>query len=239
MREDGGQLSSLIFTIKPGNFMPLKLYQSDLSPFATRVRILAHAKGVKLENTPPPGGSLKSVEFLAINPLGKIPCLDHDGEALPESEVICEYLEDAFPTPTLRPVDPMARAKVRLISRMSDLYIAPPLVRLFGQLNPKTRDAAIVEQALKDLDSGCNHVAHVLEGPDYAAGGRLSLADCTLAPLLAFIEALIVPTFAKPNLLNAKLKAYFDGVQKDAHIARGIAEMRAALEARMKQQAAS
>ena len=61
----------------------------------------------------------------------------------------------------------------------------------------------------------------------------------SLAPLLGFIEALIVPSFAKLGLLNAKLKAYFEGVQKDAHIARGLGEMKAALEARMKQQAAS
>lgn len=219
--------------------MPLKLYQSDLSPFATRVRILAHAKNVKMESLPPPGGGMKSAEYLAINPLGKIPSLDHDGEVLIESEIICEYLEDTFPSPTLRPVDPMARAKVRLLSRMGDLYLAPPLVKLFGQLNPKVRDAAIVDQAFQDIETACGHIAHVLEGPEYAAGSRLSLADCTLAPLIFFIEALIVPSFGKSNPLPEKLRAYFEGVQKDAHIARGLSEMKAALDARLKQQAAS
>lgn len=219
--------------------MSLKLYQSDLSPFATRVRILAHAKNVKIEAVPPPGGGMKSPEYLAINPLGKIPCLDHEGEVLAESEIICEYLEDTFPSPTLRPVDPMARAKVRLLSRMGDLYLAPPLVKLFGQLNPKIRDAAIVDQAFKDMEIAGAHIAHVLEGPDYAAGSRLSLADCTLAPLIFFIEALIVPSFGKPNPLPEKLRGYFEGAQKDHHIARGLSEMKAALDARLKQQAAS
>lgn len=219
--------------------MPLKLYQSDLSPFATRVRILAHAKNVKLENMPPPGGGLKSPEYLAINPLGKIPSLDHDGEVLIESEIICEYLEDAFPSPTLRPVDPMARAKVRLLSRMGDLYLSPPLIKLFGQLNPKARDGAVVDQAFKDVEIAGGHIAHVLEGPDYAAGSRLSLADCTLAPLIFFIEGLVVPSFGRPNPLPEKLKSYFDGVQKDHHVARGLSEMKAALDARIKQQAAS
>ena len=219
--------------------MPLKLYQSDLSPYATRVRILAHAKNVKLDNLPPPGGGLKSAEYLAINPLGKIPSLDHDGEVLIESEIICEYLEDAFPTPTLRPVDPMARAKVRLLSRLGDLYLSPPLVTLFGQLNPKTRDAAVVDQAFKDIEKACGHIAHVLEGPEYAAGERLSLADCTLAPLFFFIETLLVPTFGRPNPLPEKLQTYFEGVKKDVHVARGLSEMKAALDARLKQQAAS
>ncbi len=217
--------------------MPLKLYQSDLSPYATRVRILAHAKGLKLENVPPPGGGLKSPEFLAINPLGKVPTLDHDGEVLIESEIICEYLEDAFPTPTLRPVDPMARAKVRLLSRMGDLYLSPPLVALFGQLNPKARDAAIVDKAFKDIEIAGNHIAHVLEGPVYAAGGRLSLADCTLMPLFAFVESLLVPVFARSNPLPEKLQAYFAAAQKDAYVARGLSEMKAALDARRKQMA--
>ena len=219
--------------------MPLKMYQSDLSPYATRVRILAHAKGLKLENVPPPGGSLKSPEFLAINPLGKVPTLDHDGEVLIESEIICEYLEDAFPTPTLRPVDPMARAKVRLLSRMGDLYLSPPLVTLFGQLNPKARDAAAVDKAFKDIEIAGGHIAYILEGPDYAAGGRLSLADCTLIPLMAFVESLLVPVFGRPNPLPEKVQSYFANAQKDAHIARGLGEMRTALEARMKQMAAS
>jgi glutathione S-transferase len=219
--------------------MPLKLYQSDVSPYSTRVRILAHAKGLKLENVPPPGGNMKSAEYLAVNPLGKIPSLDHDGEVLIESEVIGEYLEDAFPSPTLRPVDPMARAKVRLLSRMGDLYLSPPLVTLFWQLNPKTRDAATVDQAFKDIETAAGHIAHVLEGPDYAAGGRLSLADCTLMPLFFFIESLLVPTFGRPNPLPEKLKSYYENARRDVHIARGLSEMKAALDARLKQQAAS
>jgi glutathione S-transferase len=217
--------------------MSLKLYQSDLSPYATRVRILAHAKGVKLECLPPPGGSSKSAEFLALNPLGKIPCLEHDGCVIPESEVICEYLEDNFPSPTLRPVDAQARARVRLLARMGDLYIAPQLTKLFAQMNPKSRDAAVVDQALKDLDVAFANIAHFLEGPDYAAGERLSLADCTLMPLLFFIDAMIGPTFGRPALLTGKMKTYYDGAQKDLHIAKGLAEMKLVLEARRKAQA--
>lgn len=219
--------------------MPLRLYQSDLSPYAARVRILAHAKGLKLEAIPPLGGALKSEAYLAVNPLGKIPCLEHDGTILPESEVICEYLEDSFPSPTLRPVDPAARARVRLLSRMGDVYLAPPLTRLFAQLNPKTRDTAAVDAAWAELQTALSHVGHFLEGPDYAAGSRLSLADCTLMPLLFFVEGLLVPSLDKKSPLNEKMRVYYDAALNDTHIARAIAEMKIALEQRMKQQAAS
>lgn len=218
--------------------MPLRLYQSDLSPYAARVRILAHAKGLKFESLPPLGGALKSEAYLALNPLGKVPCLDHDGTVLPESEVICEYLEDSFPSPTLRPVDPAARARVRLLSRMGDVYLAPPMTRLFAQLNPKTRDAAIVDAAWADIQAALGHVAHFLEGPDYAAGNRLSLADCTLMPLLYFIEALLVPSLGRQSPLDEKMRTYYDAALSDTHIARALAEMKIALEAKMKQQAA-
>ena len=204
--------------------MALTFYQSDLSPYAARVRILADAKGIKLDNTPPPGG-LKSAEYLKINPLGKLPALVLDGEALPESEVICEYLEDAHPSPTLRPVDPQVRAKVRLLSRLGDLAIAPQLTRLFAQMNPKTRDAAVVDQAFKDMDTALTQIAHFLEGPDYAVGNRLSLADCTLAPLLFFVDGMLPQAFGKPSPLAGKMRAYFDGIARDSHVAKALKDI--------------
>lgn len=218
--------------------MALTFYQSDLSPYATRVRILAEAKGIRLESTAPLGGGLRSVEYLELNPLGKLPVLMVDGEALPESEVICEYLEDAHPSPTLRPVDPQVRAKVRLLSRMGDLYIAPLLSRLFPMLNPKTRDAAVVDQAFKEMETALEHIGHFLEGPDYAVGGRLSLADCTLAPLFFFIEVLLAPTFGRASPITGKMRTYYEGVSKDPHVAKGVREMQTLLSERQKAQAA-
>jgi glutathione S-transferase len=216
--------------------MPLKLYQADLSPFGTRVRILAAAKGLKLECLHPPGGSVKSPEFIALNPIAKLPCLDHDGFVLPESETICEYLEDKFLSPTLRPVDAQMRARVRLLSRLGDVYIAPPLFRLFPQLDPTTRDAAAVDQAFADSAAALDNLACYLEGTNYAVGGRLSLADCTLAPLLFFFEALIAPVLGR-NALQERVADYYAGVQNDVHVGRGISEMKAALAERRKQTA--
>jgi glutathione S-transferase len=215
--------------------MALKLYQSDLSPYAVRVRILASAKGVKLECVSPPGGS-KSAEYLGINPLGKVPCLVTDDAVIPESEVICEFLEDNFPSPTLRPVDPEARARVRLVSRLADLYVGGALTKLLGQMRFKTRDAAIAEAAFAELDTAFANISHFLEGPDYAVGGRLSLADCTLMPLLYLIDARIAPVFRRPSPITGELKTYFDAARNDPHVAKGLAEMATALDAYAKAQ---
>lgn len=211
--------------------MGLKLYQVDLSPFATRVRILARAKNLKLECVPPPGG-LKSEDFLMLNPLGRIPCLEHEGKNIPESETICEYLEDCFPTPTLRPVDPQARARARLLSRMGDLYLAPPFAKLFSHFDPATRDENVVQQAFFDMETVIGTMTNYIEGPDYAVGGRLSLADCTLIPLFFLLDAALSSTFGRRSPLRGSMHLYFRNAQEDPHIGRSIEEMRVAFQER-------
>ena len=54
-----------------------------------------------------------SPAYLKINPLGVIPTLIHDGKPLHESGTICEYLDEAFPDPPLRPDAPYERAEMR------------------------------------------------------------------------------------------------------------------------------
>lgn len=211
-----------------------KLYQADLSPYAARVRVQVYAKNAPVDFLPPPGG-LKSPEYLAINPLGKVPCLEHDGMVLPESETIFEYLEDLYPQTPLLPGDAKARARARLISRMTDLYVTPPLTKLFGQMNPKTRDQALVDQAFKDLDAAFANIVKFIEGPTYAVGGRLTLADAALVPFLFFVVAL-GPALGRSDPFAAvpKLKDYFGAASKDPHLARVVGEMQVALAERMK-----
>ena len=74
----------------------MKLYGSLASPYVGRVVLFARLKGLALEPQMPEGG-IKSAEYLAKNPMGKMPVLELDGVAIPESEVICELLEDLHP----------------------------------------------------------------------------------------------------------------------------------------------
>ncbi len=67
-------------------------------------------------------------EYKKINPLGKIPALVAGDQVVVESEVINEYLEDAFPAPkhiSLLPACPLARSRTRTVSRVRDLYMNP------------------------------------------------------------------------------------------------------------------
>ena len=213
----------------------MKLFSADLSPFAARVRIAIYAKALPVEILSPPGGSTKSPEYLAINPMGKIPALVlDDGTVIPESDTIVEFLADAFPQSGLRPVKPADIARSRLLARIAELYIMAHGGTLFGQMNPATRDAAVVEGAFDKLRDGLTHLNVFLTGDRYAVGDTLTTADAALAPVLMF-TALFSQMFARPDLLApyGKVEAYWSQVQGDPAVAKVMGEMQAALAARM------
>ena len=207
----------------------MKLYNAQLSPFAARCRIQIYAKGLDVEliNLP---GALPPEEFGKLTPMRKVPTLV-DGETIvPESEVICEYLEDTRPEPSLRPADPATRARVRVLSRIGDLYIMKPLAQLFGQINPKGRDQILVNHAVEEIKKGIGWLGFYLDGSAYAQGDRLSLADCSLMPILFFVEQ-IGPMFAQPDLLEAgpTVARYYKATKSDETVARVLAEVDQAL----------
>jgi len=212
----------------------MKLYGSNLSNFATKSRIVVYEKGASVELVAPPGG-LKSPEYLRINPLGKIPTLDADGTIIPESEVINEYLEEKFPTPPLLPKTAEARARVRLFTRLNDLYLDPPMRALFGQLNPKSRDDSVVNQKLSELQTRLDQLESMLAEPgNFAAGSDFTLADCALAPT-AFFVTNILPGFGAnaPLEHRPRLSAWWTRVQERPSVKKALGEMAEALKAMM------
>jgi glutathione S-transferase len=211
----------------------VKLFNADLSPYAARVRIALYAKGLPVEMVSPPGG-LGSPEYKRLNPTGKVPALEDGGGVVVESEVINEYLDDRYPTPALRPADPLARARMRALSRFADVYLAPPLTALFGQMNPATRDAKLVAEKLAEVSAKLDQLeALVVAGP-YAAGGELSLADCALAPIFFFLTRLM-PAVGGPDPLagRPKLARVGEAIAKHPAAAKVLAEMGAAMAERM------
>lgn len=204
----------------------MKLYSANLSPYGSRARLALYAKGLDAEIALPPGGPT-SAEYRAINPTGKIPCLvTRDGHCVPESDTIVEYLEDAFPETPLRPVDAVARAKARSLSRIGELYVLGPIFTLFGQMNPATRDPALTEKTLADLEKGVAALEAALSGEAYAAGPEFTTADCQLAPTVFYLPRMAA-IFGREGLLadKPKLAAYMESVKQHPHVRRVYVEM--------------
>lgn len=206
----------------------MKLYQSTGSPFAARVRLAIYYKGLAVDLIQPPqGGFNKSPEYLAINPIGKIPSLRlEDGSILPESTAILEYLEDKFPEPPLLPTNPEARAHVRLICQLAEHYVAPLFRRFFGQWKLQQHDDAATAEAVTDARRVHGYLDHYLGAGSFASGEDYTLGDCALVPLLFYIELLGEAVGADGLLDGGRLGAYWVSVRTEAATARVIEELR-------------
>jgi maleylacetoacetate isomerase len=100
--------------------MALRLYTYWRSSAAYRVRIVLALKGLAYESVPRhllrDGGEQRRADYLATNPQGLLPALEHDGCVITQSLAICEYLEETCPQPPLLPADPRGRAAVRAMA---------------------------------------------------------------------------------------------------------------------------
>ena len=206
----------------------MKLYGGMLSPFVMRVVLAARAKGVDLPVEMPEGG-IKCDAFLKLNPMGKMPCLVDGDFALPESAVIIDYIDDAAGGVPVYPADPQERARVRLISRMADLYLVPPLSILFNAR--ENRDA--VPGAIVKLGEALAHIEQFRRDSDsFIVGDSFTAADATLIPIFFFFDAFDA-TMQTGKLLDAqpRLKAWWERAKASDLGGRAVAEQGAALKA--------
>ncbi len=161
--------------------MELTLVSHPLCPYVQRAAIVLREKGVPFSRRWV-DLSAKPDWFTAISPLGKTPVLLADGDAIFESAVICEYLDEVF-APRLHPADPLRRARHRawmefgsdVLNRIWTFYTAP--------------DAAALEAARDALVSRFRQLEPALDpqGP-FFAGTSFGLVDAVFAPVFRYFE---------------------------------------------------
>ena len=111
----------------------MKLFHGWLSSASRRVRLCLAEKGIAYESVPVDMSRQEhhSEAFLAMNPNGVVPALlIAPGQPLHESSTICEYLDEVYPDPPLRPQDPYLRAQMRNFVRWTDERALPRLLVL-------------------------------------------------------------------------------------------------------------
>jgi glutathione S-transferase len=97
----------------------ITLYQFEISPFCDKIRRILHVKGQPYEvREVPVSRSFRAIP--RVNPIGKLPCLDHDGHRVADSTDIALYLEEKFPQPPLFPADPQQRALCLVLEDWAD-----------------------------------------------------------------------------------------------------------------------
>ena len=129
------------------------------------------------------------------NPYGETPTLVDRDLSLYDPTVIIEYLDERFPHPPLMPVDPITRAKTRLmISRLTRDWLQP-LSALGDDPTPLLPTA--LSRSLRD---GLVALSPIFQEQEYFLGMEYTLVDAYMAPLLWRLPALQIdlPAQAEP-----------------------------------------
>ncbi len=105
----------------------LNLYHHGSSACAAKVRFALAEKGLEWQGTTIDifRGEQFQPWYLALNPKAVVPLLVHDGFVVPESTVICEYIEDVFPERPIYPQTARGRAAARIWTKAVDEELHP------------------------------------------------------------------------------------------------------------------
>ena len=159
------------------------LYGNGLSPFVRKVRVVLAEKKIAHDHDPVVPFNV-GAEYKAISPLGKIPAYRDEKGALPDSSVICAYLEKRHPTPALYPSDPYEYARALWFEEYADSAIVAVagakifFPRVIGPafFNQPADEVAIGKAIAEDLPPLFDYLESQLTG-DWLAGGQFSIAD--------------------------------------------------------------
>ena len=163
--------------------MQLTLISHTLCPYVQRAAIVLAEKEVAFERRYVDLAH-KPDWFKAVSPLGKTPVLMVDNDAIFESAVICEYLDDTL-LPRLHPADALKRAQHRawmefgsgVLNTIAAFYNAP--------------DAATFARQRENLEQRFAQLEAVLpeQGP-YFAGATFSVVDAVFGPVFRYFDVL-------------------------------------------------
>jgi glutathione S-transferase len=217
----------------------IKLYSADISPYSARVRMQIYAKAITdiVFELPEHWGM---PQFRERFPIGRIPVLDIDGDMIPESEVIAEYLEAIYPEPSLLGITPRETAHIRTLARLGDAYIINNTLMLARQTGALSRRTPAAAHSDNVSDRLAGEVVRNLKALDtfigldgFACCGRITLADCALVPGLFWVDT-VLPAIGieTPIPAIANVAAYWAAIQKNEHAARVLIELRRGLEER-------
>ena len=172
------------------------VYHLPLSPFSRKVRLVLGEKKLSFELRVEDVW-LRREEFLILNPTGQVPVLIDDGLVVADSTAIFEYLEDAYPIPTLIGKTPAARAEARRLAFWFDLKFAREVTsnivyekmmkRLLGGGEP---DSERIRVGKDNIRYHLEYIEFLTERRNWLAGDNLTCADLAAGAHLSVIDYL-------------------------------------------------
>jgi len=173
----------------------ITVHGANASPFVRKVRVVLAEKGLAYELEPvSPFGA--DAEFRKLSPLGKIPAMTDGDATLPDSSVICAYLERKYPERPIYPKDPYAYGRALWFEEFADsalVAVIGPKVFFQRIVNPmffnRPCDDAMVEKALaEELPPLLDYLEGQIGAGDGIVDGRFSIADVAIASMFVNLQ---------------------------------------------------
>ncbi|MDP2086313.1 MAG: glutathione S-transferase family protein [Gemmobacter sp.] len=120
------------------------------------------------------GPSMRTPEFLALNPMGKVPVIRHDAHVVTECAAICAYLAQAFPQARLDPAPGEAGAYFRWLFFGAGPLEAAVTNKALGLTPPPDRRGMV---GYGDFDTAVSALEQRVAQSPYLAGERFTAAD--------------------------------------------------------------
>ncbi|MDH5602203.1 MAG: glutathione S-transferase N-terminal domain-containing protein [Gammaproteobacteria bacterium] len=155
--------------------LAMTLYSSDTDPYCHMVRIVLAEKGINYESFDVDLNDTPE-DLKDLNPYNEVPTLVDRDLVLYGHQVIMEYLDERFPHPPLMPVDPVSRARNRLMLKRIE--------RDWYTLSNNIANGIDVETSRKSLRDSLLTVAPIFEQKPYFMSDEFTVMDCAIAPLL-------------------------------------------------------
>ncbi|TGO63678.1 hypothetical protein BCON_0011g00180 [Botryotinia convoluta] len=162
---------------------PVKLYAGWFCPFTQRVLLLLLEKRIPfqyIEVNP----YQKPLSLLKLNPRGLIPTLSYEGKALYESTIICEFLEDAYPShyPRLLTREPFERARLKIWTDHITSRVVPAFDRFLQYQSISLKDPRFLTIRNRFLTSLYEFTQEMHPIGPYFTGKEPCIVDYVLAP---------------------------------------------------------
>ena len=171
------------------------LYHLPLSPYSRKVRLALAEKRLPFDLRVERPWERRP-EYLELNPSGAVPTLvEEGGLTIPDSAVICEYLEEAYPDTPLMGRNPVERVEIRRLVAYLDGKFAQEVTRLlYGEKILKRLsatghpDAGALRVGFINLKSHLAYIGWLAESRKWLAGNAMSLADLAAAGHLSTLD---------------------------------------------------
>lgn len=171
----------------------MTLYSRADCPLSHRVRIVLAEKSIAADVIDVDINNMPE-DLVELNSYNTEPTLVDRDLVLYDSSIIMEYLDERFPHPPLMPVDPVSRARARMM-----LYrINKDWYGLLDAIN--SSDGKSAARAKKELQDGLVLISQAFTKTPYFMSDEFALIDCSLAPLLWRLShyGIDLPTKARP-----------------------------------------